>query len=224
VVSLPLAVSSLASLFLSAIILFLLEWRMAAGAIAGLTVCVMSSRLLSPVAQRAAAELKEEQSDLISGVQETIHLQPVIKIFSLQRLMLQRFQAEIAAIGRTSQRTSFLAFLLERVPHLGILFFQSVGAAVRDVARAQRPDPDWFSRRISRARHHALEFALGRHPHHPAFRAGGLPACAESTRYSTNGRRSLIYLAHVRCPAVSNPLSCDVSALRTAEGLAACAT
>jgi ATP-binding cassette, subfamily B, bacterial len=122
-VSLPLAVSSLASLFLSALILVLLEWRMAAIAIAGLTVCVMSSRLLSPMAQRAAAGLKQEQSDLIAGVQETIHLQPVIKVFSLQRLMLRRFQAEIAALRRASQRTSFLGFLLERVPHLGILFF-----------------------------------------------------------------------------------------------------
>ncbi len=123
VVSLPLAVSSLASLFLSAIILVLLEWRLAAIAIAGLTVCVMSSRLLSPMAQRAAIGLKQEQSDLIAGVQETIRLQPVIKIFSLQRLMLRRFQAELAALRRTSQRTSFLGFLLERVPHLGVLFF-----------------------------------------------------------------------------------------------------
>jgi ATP-binding cassette subfamily B protein len=50
-------------------------------------------------------------------------MQPVVKIFSLQRLMLQRFQAEIASLRRTSQRTNFLALLLERVPHIGILFF-----------------------------------------------------------------------------------------------------
>ena len=123
VVSLPLVVSSLTSLFLSALILLFLEWRMAAGAIAGLTVCVLSSRLLTPVAQRAAIGLKQEQSDVLADVQEAIRMQPVIKIFGLQRLMLQRFQDEVATLRRTAQRTNFLALLLERIPHIGILFF-----------------------------------------------------------------------------------------------------
>ena len=122
VVSLPLAVSSLASLLLAAVILAVLEWRMAAIAIAGLTVCVMSSRLLTPMAQRAATGLEQEQSDLIAGVRDG---SPATgnQICILERLMLRRFQAEIATLRLTSQRTSFLAFLLERVPHLGILFF-----------------------------------------------------------------------------------------------------
>lgn len=67
VVSLPLAASSLTSLFLSAVILTFLEWRMAVGAIAGLTLCLLSSRMLSPIAQRSAVSLKQEQSDLLAA-------------------------------------------------------------------------------------------------------------------------------------------------------------
>ena len=123
VVSLPLAVSSLASLFLSAIILFLLEWRMAAGAIAGLTVCVMSSRLLSPVAQRAAAGLKGGaiRSDFGSSGNDSS---------AARDQDLQPAAADAAAIpGRNRRDRAHIStnqlprVLLERVPHLGILFF-----------------------------------------------------------------------------------------------------
>jgi ATP-binding cassette, subfamily B, bacterial len=123
VVSLPLAASSLASLSLSALILLMLEWRMAAAAIAGLSLCVLASRVLSPVARRATDVLKQEQSDLMAGLQETVRMQPIIKVFSLQRQMLDRFQAQIVSLMGTSRRSNFLVFLLERIPHVGILFF-----------------------------------------------------------------------------------------------------
>ena len=123
VLSLPMAASSLASLLLSGLILIILEWRMALGAIVGVTLCVLGSRLLSPVTQQAATRLKQEQSDLMAELQETVHLQPLAKAFSLQRLMVRRFQNRIAELTRTSRRANFLAFLLERIPHIGILFF-----------------------------------------------------------------------------------------------------
>lgn len=46
-------------------------------------------------------------------------MQPLIKVFSLQRLMIDQFQARIATLMRTSQRSNFLAFILERIPHIG---------------------------------------------------------------------------------------------------------
>jgi len=126
VMALPLAASSLASLILAAGILMVLEWRMAVAAITGLVLAAAGSRALSPAAHRSADELKQRQSALVARLHEAVHLQPVIKIFNLQRWMLEHFQNELAALVRSSQRASFLAFLLERIPHIGVLFFNLI--------------------------------------------------------------------------------------------------
>ena len=126
VAALPLAASSLASLVLTAGILLVLEWRMAAAAMVGLGLSLTAARLVSPAAQHAAAALKEDQAAIMAGLNEAVHLQPVIKAFSLQRWMLDHFQTALGTLLRSSRRASFLSFLLERIPHIGMLFFNLI--------------------------------------------------------------------------------------------------
>ncbi|NJD19966.1 MAG: ATP-binding cassette domain-containing protein, partial [Gemmatimonadetes bacterium] len=123
VLSLPMGASSLASVLLSTLILFLLEWRMALAATLGLALCLFGSRLLAPAAQRAGDELKDRQADLMANVQESVLAQPLVKAFGLHHRMMLRFQGHVTAAGEVSQRANFLAYLLERIPHIGVLVF-----------------------------------------------------------------------------------------------------
>ena len=123
VVSLPIGVSSVASVLLSAAILFVLEWRMALAATLGLGLCLLGSHLLAPAAQRAGDRLKSRQADLLSNVDEAVQAQPLVKAFGLQPRMLAHFRLLALDTARVSREANFLAYLLERVPHIGILAF-----------------------------------------------------------------------------------------------------
>ena len=123
VLSVPMGVSSAASVLLSATILFVLEWRMALAATLGLGLCLLGSRMLAPAAQRAGDQLKQRQADLLANVEEAVQAQPLVKAFGLQPRMLARFGALVGESARTSREANFLAYLLERVPHIGILAF-----------------------------------------------------------------------------------------------------
>ena len=123
VLSLPMGVSSAASVVLSAAILFVLEWRMALAATLGLGLCLLGSRLLAPAAQRAGNRLKLRQADLLSNVEESVQAQPLVKAFGLQPRMLSRFRLLALDTAQVSREANFLAYLLERVPHIGILAF-----------------------------------------------------------------------------------------------------
>ena len=123
VLSVPMAVSSAASVLLSAAILFFLEWRMALAATIGLGLCLVGSHLLAPAAQRAGSDLKRRQADLLANVEESVQAQPLVKAFGLQSNVLARFRTLVEASAHTARRANFLAYLLERVPHVGILAF-----------------------------------------------------------------------------------------------------
>jgi ATP-binding cassette subfamily B protein len=123
VLSLPMGVSSAASVILSAAILFVLEWRMALAATLGLALCLAGSHLLAPAAQRAGDQLKLRQADLLANVEEAVQAQPLVKAFGLQPRMLARFGTLVAASAHSSREANFLAYLQERVPHIGILAF-----------------------------------------------------------------------------------------------------
>ena len=123
VLALPMGLSSAASVILSALILFLLEWRMALLASVGLALCLLGSRLLAPAAQRAGDELKTRQADLTAHVQESVQAQPLVKAFGLHKLLLLRFESGLSLLAQTAIRANFLAYLLERIPHVGILLF-----------------------------------------------------------------------------------------------------
>ena len=81
-------VSSAASVILSTVILFFLEWRMALAATFGLGLCLLGSRLLAPAAQRAGDQWKLRQADLLANVEEAVQAQPLVKAFGLQSRML----------------------------------------------------------------------------------------------------------------------------------------
>ena len=123
VLSVPLGLSSAASVILSATILFFLEWRMALAATIGLCLCLLGSRLLAPRAQRAGNQLKRTQADLLANLDEAVQAQPLVRAFGLQPRMVARFHALAGESARVSRRANFLAYLLERVPHIGILGF-----------------------------------------------------------------------------------------------------
>ncbi|MBK8121018.1 MAG: ABC transporter ATP-binding protein, partial [Sulfuritalea sp.] len=116
VLALPMGLSSAASVILSALILFLLEWRMALLASIGLALSLLGSRLLAPAAQRAGDELKARQADLTAHVQESVQAQPLVKAFGLHKLLLLRFESGLSILAQTAIRANFLAYLLERIP------------------------------------------------------------------------------------------------------------
>ena len=123
VLALPAAILSACGLLVSAIILALLEWRLALLAFIGVPLCLIGPRLLGPRAAREGYRLKDQQAVLATMVQETVMAQPVIKAFGLRSVLLPRFRASANDLRRVSIHSNFLAYLMERTPNIGVLIF-----------------------------------------------------------------------------------------------------
>jgi ATP-binding cassette subfamily B protein len=123
VLALPASVYSTLGIFAAGAILFAIEWRMAVLACIGIPLCLIGPRLIGPKAQRLEYEMKVKQAAITSTIQENVAAQPVVKAFGLERLLLDRFTAQMADYLPISRRANFLAYLMERTPNLGLIAF-----------------------------------------------------------------------------------------------------
>jgi ATP-binding cassette, subfamily B, bacterial len=120
------------SLVIGSIILFTLEWRLAALTLSGLLLCVITPRRMARKAAGMSYGVKEAEARLNQTVQENISAQPVVKAFGLGKSLTQAFASEAEEVAKKSLRFAFAADNVERIPTIIILVFEIlvVGAGV----------------------------------------------------------------------------------------------
>ncbi len=111
-------------IILSAVLLFMLDWRLGLIAMLAIPACFVGPRVITPRASAAGYERKQNESQTASMVQENISGQSIIKAFSLEKSMLTRFSERIARQAVSSLRVSFLSSLIERSAYIGTLIVQ----------------------------------------------------------------------------------------------------
>ncbi len=83
----------LINMVFSACVLFVLDWRLALCAAAGLPLCFAGPRLLAPRALLAGDRLRAEQLALTNVIHENLGAQQVVRAFGLGRPLLAGFDA-----------------------------------------------------------------------------------------------------------------------------------
>ena len=105
------------------ILLFVLEWRLALLSSVGLILSLRAERAVEPRAEAASRLMKDQQGKIAAVLQENVQAQPVVKIFRLQRLLIERFKRNMVDFFRTAARAGFLTYLTYRVPNRFVSFF-----------------------------------------------------------------------------------------------------
>ncbi|MBA4418040.1 MAG: ABC transporter ATP-binding protein [Syntrophus sp. (in: bacteria)] len=126
VLALPVGIMSCMGVLFSMVVLFVLQWEMALAAISGIFICLIGPKLIARKAAHANAGYKNEQARLLDIVGESINAQSVIKVFSLKRVIMKKFQDQAFTLSHAAMRANFISFLLERAPGVGILAFHII--------------------------------------------------------------------------------------------------
>lgn len=106
------ALVAVLSLIINIPILVWFNWKLTLILFALLPTVVIIQRMFSARAASAAYELKKAEGAFISEIQETVRIQPAIKLFGLQTFLKKRFQAQIDHVGHISTRSEFLSGML----------------------------------------------------------------------------------------------------------------
>jgi len=105
----PFAISYVVTIVVGAVILAVIEWRLALLCFALLPTVFIGPRLLGTRAERAGYDRQAAAAQLVSTVQEDLDGQVVIKAFGLQALVLRRFERELGHFRRRAVRVGFLS-------------------------------------------------------------------------------------------------------------------
>ncbi len=101
--------------------LLILDWRPALVVLAGLPLCLLGPRLISPHALRFGQAMRREQGSLMARLQENLVAQPVVKAFNLGEASDAAFRRRSLRLLSFGLRFNFLSFLAERTPNIGVL-------------------------------------------------------------------------------------------------------
>jgi ATP-binding cassette subfamily B protein len=126
VLGIPGASLCVINIIFSTCVLFVLDWRLALGAIVGLPLCIIGPRILAPRALTAGYQLRTEEAALTSTVHENLGAQPIIKAFSLKQSVVDTFEREAEKLARLATRFNFLSYTSERSPNIAMLLFNVV--------------------------------------------------------------------------------------------------
>lgn len=123
VLGLPGALLCVINIIFSTCILFALDWRLALAAMAGLPLCVIGPRILTPRALRVGYQLRVDQASLASTINENLGAQPIVKAFNLKESVIAGFEAQAGKLVTLATRFNFLSYTSERSPNISMLFF-----------------------------------------------------------------------------------------------------
>lgn len=104
-------------------LLFALEWRLALIAVLGLYLSLKTEAWVEPRASEAGHRMKEQQAQIAAVLQENVQAQPVVKMFRLQGLLIERFKHQMLDFYRAASRAFFLTYLTDRAPEATISLF-----------------------------------------------------------------------------------------------------
>jgi ATP-binding cassette subfamily B protein len=112
------------------VLIFWLNWQLAAVALLVFPVTLIGPRILTPKAVDANYEQKVNESAILSVVQENIAAQAVVKAFGLQRRALGWFGVRNDATRRTIAKATFLSTMVERTVAISVLLLHLVVLAI----------------------------------------------------------------------------------------------
>lgn len=116
----------LLDLLLSAVLVFLLEWRLALIGILLCPLCILGPRLFAKKATGASVAKQEHESRIMTSLQETLTAPAVVRAFNLQEAFIEKFRDRNQLLFGASLRMGFLTSLMERTANFGTLFLQAV--------------------------------------------------------------------------------------------------
>ncbi|OXM85704.1 ABC transporter transmembrane domain-containing protein [Paenibacillus rigui] len=120
-VILTVGIQSLSVVLISTAVLFYLQWSMAVCIVIGAAVIFAGPYLLGGRAQAVQSEYKEQAARLSSDVQENMKAQKVIKGFSLQQAMADKFSERLQSMFLINYKRNMMNAQLERIPMVSLL-------------------------------------------------------------------------------------------------------
>jgi ATP-binding cassette subfamily B protein len=102
-------------------LLFVLEWRLALVALLVVPLSLLGPEVLEKRAARASYARKQQEAQTVVTVQEAFSAPALMKAFSLERYIQQRFTQQLQELARSSVRVGFLSALMERSSTMGFL-------------------------------------------------------------------------------------------------------
>jgi ATP-binding cassette subfamily B protein len=106
------------------ILLFWLNWKMAALTLFGLVLCVLAPRKLTKTTALMSYEFKNREAHLAQMVQENVGAQALVKAFGLAKKAIQEFADASRMLAQNALRFSFYSDTVERIPTTLILIFE----------------------------------------------------------------------------------------------------
>jgi ATP-binding cassette subfamily B protein len=123
VLGVPGALLCIINILFSACVLFVIDWRLALGAMVGLPFCVAGPKILGARALKAGYHLRGEQAALSNIIQENLSAQQVVKAFGLKSAVLAAFERQATKVVALATRFNFLSYVTERSPNIFMLLF-----------------------------------------------------------------------------------------------------
>jgi len=108
----------------SAILLFVIEWKLAVAIWLALPLVSIVSHFFGAKATEAGYQRKQDDSKILSNVQEIVNAQAIIRTFRLQSYTLSRFDRQINTLLSSSIKSNFFSFLIGRLSLINIVFLQ----------------------------------------------------------------------------------------------------
>jgi ATP-binding cassette subfamily B protein len=113
-------------LVLAAVLVFVLEWHLAAIGILLCPLCILGPRLFSKRATAASVAKQEHEGRLLSSLQETLMAPAAVRAFNLQELIVAKFLVGNKLLFGAGLRQRFMTSLMERSASLGTLLLQVI--------------------------------------------------------------------------------------------------
>ena len=123
----------LIDLIISAVLVFSLEWRLAASGTLLCPLCVLGPRLLARRAMAASVAKQEHESRIMSSLQETLMAPALLRAFNLQEPTVKQFRERNGQLFGASLRLGFMTSLMERSASFGTLLLQVFVMAISGV-------------------------------------------------------------------------------------------
>ncbi|KOR37387.1 ABC transporter [Planktothricoides sp. SR001] len=124
----------LSNILFSAIFLFSLNWQLAVLSFIGFSFCAIAPTKIAAIATEKGYDLRQKEGHIATVVEENILSQSVVKIFGLEKHMIQDFTADLKNFKQVYIRATFLSYLVQKIPVIVFVFVQiiilSIGAAM----------------------------------------------------------------------------------------------
>ena len=113
-------------LVLAAVLVLVLEWRLATLGILLCPLCILGPRLFAKRATEASVAKQEQEGRMMSSLQETLSAPAAVRAFNLQEMIVARFREHNQRLLGAGLRLGFMTSLMERSASFGTLLLQVV--------------------------------------------------------------------------------------------------